>query len=52
MKEHFAVHFGADPVLMQDIGMEVKGLEFAEYMPKESLAQQGGFAHGQQGAAA
>ena len=44
MKEHFAKHFGADPVLMQDIGMEVKGLEFAEYMPKESLAQQGGFA--------
>lgn len=29
---------------MQDIGMEVKGLEYAEYISKESLAQQGGFA--------
>ena len=28
---------------MQDIGMEAKGLEFAEYVSKESLAQQGGF---------
>jgi aldehyde:ferredoxin oxidoreductase len=28
---------------MQDIGMESKGLEFAEYVSKESLAQQGGF---------
>ncbi len=44
MKEYFAQHFGADLKFMQDIGMEVKGLEFAEYMPKESLAQQGGFA--------
>lgn len=29
---------------MQDIGMEVKGLEYAQYVSKESLAQQGGFA--------
>ncbi len=29
---------------MQDIGMEVKGLEFSEYVSKESLAQQGGYA--------
>jgi aldehyde:ferredoxin oxidoreductase len=28
---------------MEDIGMEAKGLEFSEYMPKESLAQQGGY---------
>jgi len=28
---------------MQDIGMEAKGLEFSEYMTKESLAQQGGY---------
>ena len=35
--------FGADPAILQDIGMEAKGLEFAEYVPKESLAQQGGF---------
>ncbi len=44
MKKHFAEHFGADPKLMQDIGMELKGLEYSEYMPKESLAQQGGYA--------
>jgi aldehyde:ferredoxin oxidoreductase len=43
MKEIFAENFGADPVIMQDIGMEAKGLEFAEYVSKESLAQQGGF---------
>jgi aldehyde:ferredoxin oxidoreductase len=29
--------------IMQDIGMEAKGLEFSEYMTKESLAQQGGY---------
>jgi len=28
---------------MQDIGMEVKGLEYSEYVSKESLAQQGGY---------
>ena len=28
---------------MQDIGMEVKGLEYSEYVCKESLAQQGGY---------
>jgi aldehyde:ferredoxin oxidoreductase len=28
---------------MQDIGMEAKGLEFSEYVTKESLAQQGGY---------
>ena len=43
MKEIFAKKFGADPALMQDIGMEAKGLEFSEYMTKESLAQQGGY---------
>ena len=31
------------PALLQDIGMEAKGLEFSEYMTKESLAQQGGY---------
>ena len=44
MKQHFAQNFGSDAKLMQDIGMEVKGLEYSEYMPKESLAQQGGYA--------
>jgi aldehyde:ferredoxin oxidoreductase len=43
MKIIFSRDFGADPDLMQDIGMEAKGLEFSEYMTKESLAQQGGY---------
>jgi aldehyde:ferredoxin oxidoreductase len=43
MKAHFASEFGADPKIMQDIGMESKGLEFSEYITKESLAQQGGY---------
>jgi aldehyde:ferredoxin oxidoreductase len=43
MKEIFAQEVGADPSIMKDIGMEAKGLEFAEYVSKESLAQQGGF---------
>jgi len=43
MKEIFARDFAADPVVMEDIGMEAKGLEFSEYMTKESLAQQGGY---------
>ncbi len=44
MKRYFAEHYGADPALLQDIGMEIKGLEISEYMTKESLAQQGGYA--------
>ena len=43
MKAKFAGDFGADPAIMADIGMESKGLEFSEYMTKESLAQQGGY---------
>ena len=43
MKEWFAREYGADEAVMQDIGMEAKGLEFSEYMTKESLAQQGGY---------
>jgi len=43
MKEIFAEKYGADPRIMQDIGMEAKGLEFSEYVTKESLAQQGGY---------
>ena len=34
---------GKDREFLQDIGMEVKGLEFSEYVTKESLAQQGGY---------
>ena len=43
MKALFAERWGADPRLLADIGMEAKGLEFSEYMTKESLAQQGGY---------
>ncbi|MDA3884173.1 MAG: aldehyde:ferredoxin oxidoreductase [Candidatus Delongbacteria bacterium] len=44
MKKYFAENFGADAKFMQDIGMENKGLEYSQYVSKESLAQQGGFA--------
>jgi aldehyde:ferredoxin oxidoreductase len=43
MKAIFAKEFGADPNFLQDIGMEAKGLEYSQYMSKESLAQQGGY---------
>ena len=43
MKEIFVKKYGADPQFLQDIGMESKGLEFSEYITKESLAQQGGY---------
>ncbi|MBW1766148.1 MAG: aldehyde:ferredoxin oxidoreductase [Deltaproteobacteria bacterium] len=43
MKAIFARDYGADPAIMQDIGMEAKGLEFSEYISKESLEQQGGY---------
>jgi len=44
MKKHFAEAYSIDPAYLQDIGMENKGLEFSEYVTKESLAQQGGYA--------
>jgi aldehyde:ferredoxin oxidoreductase len=43
MKKRFAEEYGADPRFLQDIGMEAKGLEYSEYVTKESLAQQGGY---------
>ena len=43
MKQIFAERFGGDPDFMRDIGMESKGLEFSEYVTKESLAMQGGY---------
>ncbi len=43
MKKIFVERFGADPAFVQDIGMEAKGLEYSEYVTKESLAQQGGY---------
>ncbi len=43
MKKYFVDNFGADPAFLQDIGMEIKGMEISEYGTKESIAQQGGF---------
>ncbi len=43
MKKYFAAEFGADINFLNDIGMEQKGLEYSEYMSKESIAQQGGY---------
>lgn len=43
MKRTFAHEYGADPAFLNDIGMEAKGLEYSEYVTKESLAQQGGY---------
>ncbi len=44
MKELFAAKGWGDAGFMQDIGMENKGLEYSQYVSKESLAQQGGYA--------
>jgi aldehyde:ferredoxin oxidoreductase len=44
MKELFIGNGWGDTDFLNDIGMENKGLEYSQYMPKESLAQQGGFA--------
>ncbi len=44
MKKKFAEEYNADPNFLQDIGMENKGLEYSQYVSKESLAQQGGYA--------
>ncbi|MFA5418211.1 MAG: aldehyde ferredoxin oxidoreductase C-terminal domain-containing protein, partial [Bacteroidales bacterium] len=44
MKEIFAKNGWGEAAFLQDIGMENKGLEYSEYISKESLAQQGGFA--------
>jgi len=44
MKEKFVKEYGADEKFLQDIGMENKGLEYSQYVSKESLAQQGGYA--------
>jgi len=44
MKEMFIANGWGSAAFLNDIGMENKGLEYSQYMPKESLAQQGGFA--------
>ena len=44
MKEMFIDKGWGDPGFINDIGMENKGLEYSQYISKESLAQQGGYA--------
>ena len=44
MKELFVEKYNADPRFLNDIGMVNKGLEYSQYVSKESLAQQGGYA--------
>jgi aldehyde:ferredoxin oxidoreductase len=44
MKELFIRNGWGDASFLNDIGMENKGLEYSQYMSKESLAQQGGYA--------
>lgn len=50
MKRIFAEQYGADPETLEDIGMEAKGMEFSEYVTKETLAQQGGYGLANKGA--
>jgi len=44
MKKLFIEKGWGDPQFINDIGMENKGLEYSQYVSKESLAQQGGYA--------
>jgi len=44
LKQYFEEKGWGDAQFMQDIGMENKGLEYSQYVSKESLAQQGGYA--------
>jgi len=44
LQNKWVKEYGADAKFLGDIGMQVKGLEFSEYMSKESLAQQAGYA--------
>jgi len=43
LKKLFIEKYNADPGFLQDIGMECKGMEYSEYVTKESLAMQGGY---------
>ena len=49
MKKYFVENFGADKDFLHDIGMENKGLEYSQYLSKESLAQQGGYTFANKG---
>ena len=44
LKEMFIEKGWGDAQFINDIGMENKGLEYSQYVSKESLAQQGGYA--------
>jgi len=44
MKKIFIENGWGNPQFINDIGMENKGLEYSQYVSKESLAQQGGYA--------
>lgn len=44
LKNKWIAEGRGDAHFLRDIGMEVKGLEFSEYVSKESLAQQAGYA--------
>ncbi|MBU1243413.1 (2Fe-2S)-binding protein [Myxococcota bacterium] len=43
LKEKWIREGRGDAQFIRDVGMEVKGLEFSEYVSKESLAQQAGY---------
>lgn len=43
LKNKWIKEYGAPAAFLQDIGMEAKGLEYSEYVSKESLAQQAGY---------
>ncbi len=49
MKKYFIEKYGADPELLDDIGMETKGLEYSEYVTKECPSQQVGYAAANKG---
>ena len=44
LKAHFVAQGWGEAAFLDDIGMVNKGLEYSQYMSKESLAQQGGYA--------
>ncbi len=43
LRDYLVKEYGADYKQLKDMGMEAKGLEYSQYMSKESLAQQGGY---------